>query len=157
MSQESLRYVRLDKLKAWVPSCIRENATGLKLFIETIEHLEKVQQQLAEIYKIDEMKNFTKKKTLTSAFRRVAPIGLATAIVWTMNMRAARHIIQLRTSRHAEEEIRIVFDKVATILKERHPLMFQDFSREEVEGIGEWTSKYAAAPYDNAKMAKEKE
>jgi hypothetical protein len=45
-----------------------------------------------------------------------------------------------------------VFDKVAIILKEKYPLMFQDFSRSEVEGIGEWTSKYAAAPYDMEKV-----
>jgi thymidylate synthase (FAD) len=152
MSEQSLRFYRLNKLSAWVPSCIKENEKGLKLFLGTLDYLEKVQQQLAEIYAIDGIKSFHKKKTLTSAFRRVAPLGLATAIVWTMNMRAARHIIQLRTSRHAEEEIRIVFDKVAIILKEKYPLMFQDFSSNEVEGIGEWTSKYAAAPYDMEKI-----
>lgn len=152
MSQESLRYVRLTELQCWLPSCITENPAAVKIFEETFEYLEKRQLELAELYGIDAMKSFAKKKVLTSAFRRIAPIGLATAIMWTMNIRTARHIIQIRTSRFAEEEIRLVFDKVAEIMTEKHPLLFQDFVRLEYEGIGEWVAEYAAMPYDNEKL-----
>jgi len=157
MSQESLRYVRLTDLSFWVPKIIdeydNEKGEGRSLMLNTVIFLEEMQKKLADIYKIDEIKDFGLKKKLTSAFRRIAPIGLGTAIMWTMNMRAARHLIQIRTSRHAEEEIRLVFDQVAQILVDKYPHMFQDFTRKEVAGYGEWTSKYASMPYDNEKIA----
>jgi len=152
MSQESLRYVRLTDLGMWLPTCISENKEAVQLFQETVEYLEEKQRALAELYDIENMKNFKQKKILTSAFRRIAPIGLATAIVWSMNMRAARHIIQMRTSRHAEEEIRLVFNRVAEILKEKNSNMFADFTCEEVDGLMEWTTPNASMPYDGEKI-----
>lgn len=156
MSQESLRYVRLTDLGFWMPQMLKDldnsESEGQKLILDTVEHLEGVQKKLAEIYDIENMKDFSTKKKLTSAFRRVAPIGLGTAIVWSMNIRSARNIIQLRTSRHAEEEIRFVFDEVAEIMYERYTHLFSDFSREEVDGYGEWKSKYASAPFDGEKI-----
>lgn len=157
MSQESLRYVRLNNLSFWIPSIIDNldnDGKGRKLFEETVVELEKVQQKLSEIYKIDEIKDFATKKLLTSAFRRVAPIGLSTAIVWTMNLRAARHLIQMRTSRHAEEEIRLVFDKVAQAMSVKYPHIMGDLCREEIDGYGEWTSEFASTPYDGEKIKK---
>ncbi len=157
MSQESLRYVRLTDLSFWMPTILKEHdndhGDGVALVKETVEHLEEVQAKLARIYGIEDLKSFSTKKKLTSAFRRVAPIGLGTSIMWSMNLRAARHLIQLRTSRHAEEEIRVVFDKVASIMKERFPFMFQDMRRREVDGCGEWYTPMAAMPYDSEKIA----
>ena len=34
---------------------------------------------------------------------------------------------------HAEEEIRLVFGKIATILKDRYPVLFEDY---EIENVG---------------------
>ena len=65
---------------------------ALPLIKEAVEYLESVQERLAKIYQIDERKSFAMKKKLTSAFRRVAPIGLATCIVFSMNLRTARHL-----------------------------------------------------------------
>jgi len=158
MSQESLRYVRLTDLSFWVPQIIdkhdNEKGEGRSLMLNTVIYLEEVQKKLAEIYGIEDIKNFGLKKKLTSAFRRVAPIGLGTAIMWTMNLRAARHLIQIRTSRHAEEEIRMVFDQVAQTLVEKYPNMFQDFDRSEVDGHGEWVAEHASMPYDSEKITK---
>ncbi len=154
MSQESLRFVRLTDLNMWLPSCIRDNPTAMAIFKNTVVYLEQVQKDLARLYNIEGMKNFSKKKVLTSAFRRIAPIGLATAIMFTTNVRTARHLIQMRTSRHAEEEIRLVFDQVAKLLVNKHKQMFADFKCEEYEGIGEWTCENAATPYDIEKIKK---
>lgn len=152
MSQESLRYVRLTDLSIWLPKCIKENPTAVEIFEQTVGILEEQQRRLAELYKVEKLP-MKKKKELTSAFRRIAPIGLGTAIVWTMNMRAARHLIQLRTSRHAEEEIRIVFAKVAKILKDKFPVMFEDLTYDETPAdIPEYKSPFAAMPYDGEKI-----
>lgn len=153
MSQESLRYVRLTDLSMWLPTCIKENPDAVRIFNETVKYLEEQQMKLAVIYDIDNLP-MNRKKELTSSFRRIAPIGLGTAIVWTMNMRAARHLIQMRTSRHAEEEIRIVFGKVADILIEKYPNMFGDMTSTDYKGIKEWTSENAAMPYDGEKIKK---
>ncbi|HOM48996.1 MAG TPA: FAD-dependent thymidylate synthase, partial [Candidatus Hydrogenedentes bacterium] len=65
ISQESLRFVRLDNLSAYVPVHIRENEKGMEVFVRTIEHLEELQRELAEIYQINEEKQFDVKKKLT--------------------------------------------------------------------------------------------
>jgi len=135
ISQESLRYVRLDKLSAFVPMLIEENSDGMTLFSDTIEKLEEVQQNIAKIYEIEGIKDFGLKKKLTSAFRRVAPIGLATSIGWSCNMRALRHVIEMRTDPAAEEEIRIVFGEVFNIVSERYPNLFADYEVKIVDGL----------------------
>lgn len=155
MSQESLRYVRLTDLKFWIPKILREfdneTSEGVQVVMDTVGYLERQQQRLAEIYAIND-KPMALKKKLTSAFRRIAPIGLSTGILWTMNIRAARHIIQMRTDPSAEEEIRLIFDEVGMIAKERYPTVFQDFVREEVDGYGVWTTHNPANPYDKVKL-----
>lgn len=135
MSQESLRYVRLDRLSSYVPTQIRESEEGMAIFVKTLEALEKAQTDLAEAFDIDSEKNFDRKKKLTSAFRRVAPIGLATAIGWSCNFRALRHTIEMRTDPSAEEEIRFVFGKVFELVRERYPNLLGDYRVETVDGL----------------------
>jgi thymidylate synthase (FAD) len=135
ISQESLRYVRLDKLSAYVPLEIREDERGLAIFVETMEKLEEVQQSLAQAFGIEDEKTFDRKKKLTSAFRRAAPMGLATTIGWTCNLRALRHVVAMRTDPHAEEEIRVVFAEVYRQASRRYPNLFQDFTVEDVDGL----------------------
>ncbi|MDQ5958167.1 MAG: FAD-dependent thymidylate synthase [Patescibacteria group bacterium] len=135
ISQESLRYVRLESLSASIPTCIQENEVGMALFCKTMEQLEDVQRELADIYGIRDMKDFAVKKKLTSAFRRVAPIGLATNIGWSCNFRAIRHVIEMRTEPVAEEEIRLVFGQVFEIIRGRYPNIFGDYETEDVDGL----------------------
>lgn len=135
ISQESLRYVRLEKLSAYIPTEIREDERAMDIFVRTIEQLEEVQETLAELYGISEEKHFDRKKKLTSAFRRLAPIGVATTIGWSCNFRALRHVIEARTDPHAEEEIRLVFGKVYEIVRERYPNLMSDYEIELVDGL----------------------
>lgn len=134
-SQESLRFVRLDRLSAYAPLHIRENEKGMEIFAKTLEHLEQVQRDLAKIYAIDDEKKFDVKKKLTSAFRRIAPDGVATTIGWSCNFRALRHVIEMRTEPNAEEEIRLVFGKVFEVVKERYPNLLGDYETEMVDGL----------------------
>lgn len=82
---------------------------------------------------------FSVKKRLTSALRRIMPNGATNEIGWSMNLRSLRHVIELRTSRHAEWEIRQVFHDVANIIHDRWPLMLYGGKRDSVDGLGEWT------------------
>lgn len=128
-SQESLRYVRLTDIRAMIPECFQNNQEAMDLFVSTMEHLEFVQGRYAEIFKADlASKDFHRKKELTSAFRRCAPLGLATSITFSGNIRALRHIIAMRTSLGAEAEIRVVFKKVAEICWKQYPNFFCDMT-----------------------------
>jgi thymidylate synthase (FAD) len=138
-SQESLRYVRLNDLRFWLPQMVKDKEGGAELFERVIKQLEGVQAELHQLFDIDNVKDFNFKKLLTSMFRRLAPIGLSTSIMATGNFRAWRHVIGLRTSTHAEEEIRLVFGKVARILKEHYPNAFFDMSENEA---GEWVCEH---------------
>lgn len=129
MSQESLRYVRLDNLKFWIPDVIADNPEALKVFEEVIAKCEWGQKELAKIFDIENIKSFHTKKQLTSAFRRVAPIGLATGLAMTFNLRSLRWVIQMRTAESAEVEIRNVFCKVYEIAKKKWSFLFQDFEK----------------------------
>lgn len=138
-SQESLRYVRLNDLRFWIPRSVESHTEAPTFFKQALQMLEGVQNNLFRLFEIDAVKSFAKKKKLTSMFRRLAPIGLATTIMATGNARAWRHIIKIRTESHAEEEIRLVFDDVARILKERYPNLFYDMFRAD---DGTWTFEH---------------
>jgi thymidylate synthase (FAD) len=135
VSQESLRFVRLDTLSAYVPSHIRESEEGMDLFVKTLEQLEEIQRSLASTFAIEEESKFDRKKKLTSAFRRVAPEGVATTIGWSCNFRALRHVIEMRTAPDAEEELRFVFGKVFETVKDRYPSLMGDYEVEMADGL----------------------
>lgn len=138
ISQESLRYVRLEDLGQWLPKCIQEDEWARGLFAKTFRHLEGLQCELAEHFGLDDPGvPFARKKEVTSAMRRIAPIGLATNIGWSANIRTLRHVIEMRTSLAAEEEIRVVFDQVAKIMRREAPNAFGDYTRSE-DGV--WTT-----------------
>lgn len=135
-SQESLRFVRLTDLGLWLPEEAEKDLVMKELFEMTFQSLEALQKKMAEHLGLDdEGRQFKEKKILTSLMRRLAPEGLATTIGATFNLRALRHIIEMRTDQGAEVEIRNIFDQVASIAKARWPNIFSDFNREP---NGEW-------------------
>jgi thymidylate synthase (FAD) len=136
-SQESLRYVRLTDIGFRMPPAlepIREQVLNL------VEQLEEFQvSAAAELGIDDEGVPFHIKKEITSALRRLAPTGLSTDIIWTANVRTLRHVIEMRTAPGAEEELRFVFDKVAEVMTNEAPLLFQDFFRQD---DGSWVPEH---------------
>jgi len=172
-SQESLRFVRLDKLMAYFPEVGFGYDTMLKLWDSltdegkdraraihapltvpgksptpddevrnlfarhmaedlrremkrVFEDAEKVQKNLAKSLYLDHCTSFEVKKKITSAMRRMAPEGLGTGIIYSNNHRTMRDVIQKRTSRHAEEEIRVVFARIFELANEVAPAIYQD-------------------------------
>jgi thymidylate synthase (FAD) len=128
-SQESLRYVRLTDIGFRVPPAlepVREQVLSI------VEQLEEFQVSAAKELGIEEDGvPFHVKKEVTSALRRLAPIGLSTDIVWTANVRTLRHVIEMRTAEGAEEELRLVFDTIARMMQVEAPDLFQDFARQD--------------------------
>jgi len=136
-SQESLRYVRLADIGFRVPPALEPLRDQV---ISIVEQLEELQISAAKELGIDEQGvPFHVKKEVTSALRRLAPIGLSTDIVWTANARTLRHVIEMRTAEGAEEELRLVFDQVARVMQAEAPGLFQDFVRHE---DGSWVPEH---------------
>lgn len=140
ISQESLRFVRLDKLRFWMPLVFRNHPTKseklVNFMVEKIGLMEGWQLELAKILELDDEKNFHIKKKYTSAMRRIAPDGLATTIGWSANPRTIRNaIIEMRTEPGAEEEIRLVSGLIAEKVIQRYPNIFGDYTKEIVDGL----------------------
>ncbi len=136
-SQESLRYVRLTEIGFRVPPALEPVRPRV---IAIVEALEEFQRTAAEELGVDEDGvPFHVKKEVTSALRRLAPIGLSTDIIFTANVRTLRHVIEMRTAEGAEEELRLVFDLVARRMLEEAPGLFQDFRRQD---DGSWVPEH---------------
>ena len=136
-SQESLRYVRLTDIGFRVPPALEPVRDQV---VSIVEQLEEFQVAAANALGIDEDGvPFHVKKEVTSALRRLAPIGLSTDIVWTANVRTLRHVIEMRTAAGAEEELRYVFDLIARIMQREAPGLFQDFAQ---DAEGAWVPEF---------------
>ncbi|MGH2820403.1 MAG: FAD-dependent thymidylate synthase [Actinomycetota bacterium] len=136
-SQESLRFVRIDDIGFRIPESMEPLRPQIISILETLEDF---QITAAEHFELDqEGKPFHEKKQITSALRRLAPEGISTVIFWTANVRTLRHVIHMRTDPGAEEELRLVFDKIGRIMRDEAPLLFGDF---EVTDDGAWVTEH---------------
>lgn len=139
ISQESLRFVRLQELPFWFPDWAREDEELMTRATAVLRQLEEFQTWMSDHFRLDEPgRGFGEKKHKTSFMRRFAPEGLATGLVWTANVRTLRHLIESRTAPGAEEEIRLVFDKIGRLMREEAPALFSDYRIVDGAWIPEW-------------------
>jgi thymidylate synthase (FAD) len=149
ISEGSLRYIRLDDLPFWMPLSIRLNlnddakTTELKRrlqasLIDSFIAAETKIRKFCEDLCIDSLP-FDEKKKWTSMLRRFIPLGVSTGGTWTLNIRALRHIMTMRSSEHAEEEIAYVMSLIAKKIFSKQPNLFGDFTEDE---NGFWRPKY---------------
>lgn len=120
ISQESGRYVRPTDLAFVADPELLEPED-----LEILEDQFRTYERMVARYDWDNIP-FSKKKELTSHLRRFLPMGRATNMVWSGNIRSLRHIIEMRTSPHAEWEIRFVFSQVLDIMLEQSVALFED-------------------------------
>lgn len=131
ISEQSLRFVRLDDIAFWEPSGLQE---------ETLEEgrtlICLIEEFIGRAYKreLTEGMPFSEKKIITSKIRRWAPLGLATEEGWSANVRAIRHVIEMRSAAGAEEEIRLFAHQLYEIMSRACPLLFADYEDELVDG-----------------------
>jgi thymidylate synthase (FAD) len=167
ISQESMRFVRLDDIPIYIPALDREfeqlavitleGKTGFdpksygKTFATTFfnqmtEMTLKAQELISEWSQfLDHPKvPFKLKKAITSALRRMAPGGHATNVILTANHRAWRHLLELRTALTpdgdltAEVEIHDVMMELGKKFKAAYPNFYQDM--EVIDPLGNGNS-----------------
>jgi len=135
-SQNSGRYIRLDEIDIVfdpILNSIRDMCEQKQQYDENWY------RKAVEAIGLPGMERFARKKKVTSALRRFAPNGQSNEIGFSMNLRTLRHTVMLRTSRHAEWEIRKVFAQAYFLLKEHHKTIFYGAKEEDVEGVVEIT------------------
>lgn len=151
ISEGSLRFIRFDEINYWLPTSLRDHEgdtpditqrkeASRRIFAEAFKQDEENYKKLADIWEVDAAKDFKFKKEVTSCFRRIVGMGVATGGVWTGNVRGLRHVLTMRCAPEAEEEIRFTMNMIAEDLIENHPMLFGDFERDEA---GYFRPKYA--------------
>jgi thymidylate synthase (FAD) len=146
ISQESQRYVDAKDINFIVPPLLvaeierlREagNETGADVLIAdfradclaALKSYEKWQESFrAHVSELGVTDKTLIKKRANEAARCMLPNAAETRLVWTMNLRAARHVIELRGHKDADLEIRRLACLMARRLKEIAPLVFEDVS-----------------------------
>ncbi len=133
-SQTSGRYVRGDSVDIVFDPIL----DPLHQEIEDLQgKIESVYNSMVKKMGLDTMTDFTRKKKITSALRRLLPNGQSNEIGFSANLRSLRHIVQIRTSRHAEWEIRAVFAQVYALTRKKFPLLYHGAREEVVDGLVE--------------------
>jgi thymidylate synthase (FAD) len=110
---------------------IRKKMRSQSIFARAYKQAEENYSALMDIWK-DELApdaKFKGKKHVTSMMRRIVPMGVATGGVWTLNIRALRHIMALRASEAAEEEILHVWSRAGAEMIKQEPMLLADFSQ----------------------------
>ncbi|HEY4474712.1 MAG TPA: FAD-dependent thymidylate synthase [Candidatus Paceibacterota bacterium] len=135
-SQNSGRFIRLDEI-----DIVFDPILGpIRSLCEEKQLSDEVWYKRAvEAIGLKDIKNFSQKKKITSALRRFAPNGQSNEIGFSVNLRSLRHTVMMRTGRHAEWEIRKVFEQIYLLLKDVYPTIFHGAKEKVVEGIIEVT------------------
>lgn len=135
-SQTSGRYVATDEIDFVMDPILSPVEDDIT---EVLEYLERKTAEMREKLDVDGQK-FDVKKKLTSAIRRIMPNGQGNEIGFSTNIRNLRHTLVMRTSVHAEWEIRSVFNQIAAIVEGRWPLMLYGIKKEDTgDGMFEYT------------------
>lgn len=99
-------------------------------YLQLVEWLQK--------YLIDSgVDKFTARKQARGAARGALGNALETEMVWTANIRALRHFIEMRATEFADAEIRVLANKILVEAQKVVPEYFSDYTtRECTDGIG---------------------
>jgi thymidylate synthase (FAD) len=112
-SQQSQRYVSMDKAEYVIPRTIMEDPEAKLLFKKAMDDNWKVYKQLA-------------KKVAKEDARYVLPNACSTNITVTMNARELWHFFNLRCCRRAQWEIRMMAWKMLEEAKRVAPILFDN-------------------------------
>jgi len=135
-SQTSGRYVRTDNLKLVYDSILDPCK---RTVCEVLDYIENKYKQMEKEMDIDSEAKFSVKKKVTSAMRRILPNGQSNEIGFSVNLRTLRQTIIMRTSIHAEWEIRFIFNQIFDLVEKVYPAFFMDAKKEDKDGLWEIT------------------
>lgn len=128
-SQQSQRYVRLNKFEYIVPPEIEKDKDAKAIFVDTMNNITKSYVKLSEILKkkyIEQGINprDTEKKSIEDA-RYVFPNACETKIIVTMNARSLFNFFKHRCCNRAQWEIRQLAYEMLTEVKKVAPALFR--------------------------------
>jgi thymidylate synthase (FAD) len=111
-----------------------------QLFLERIDRAYAEYHQLADLLLANQEKGAailsaeakTDLRKINQASRALLPNETETVIVVTGNVRAWRHIIEMRASDHSELEIRALAVRVFLCLRQIEPILFGDYQLKEL-------------------------
>jgi thymidylate synthase (FAD) len=112
-SQQSQRYVSMDRADYVVPPSIKENEGAEREFRKLMDRIWEVYRVLSETVEVEDA-------------RYVLPNASSTNITITMNARELRHFFSLRCCNRAQWEIRMVADEMLRLAKGVSPSIFKD-------------------------------
>lgn len=113
-SQSSQRYIseNPEELDFVIPKGIRDNEEASKIVNEYLNGLSECIKKLKEL------------KVKNEDIRCIYPNAITTDIQVTMNFRELKHFIELRLSKHAQDEIRYVAFKLLCIVSSKIPFVW---------------------------------
>jgi thymidylate synthase ThyX len=137
-----MRYIRFEDIPYWLPHSIqdehgdsqeirKQKAATRAIFERAFQDAQSRYAELTAIWKgeLAPDSKFSKKKEITSMMRRIIPIGVATGGIWTMNLRALRHVCTMRADEAAEEEINALATRLLEHMMRTEIHFFGDFSK----------------------------
>ena len=113
-SQQSQRYVSMKNTEFIVPDKIADNEKANKIFNNCLDQIKHAYQQLNEL-------DIPKEDA-----RYILPNACASNIVVTMNARELLHFFSLRCCQRAQWEIRLLAEKMLSLVKEAAPVVFEN-------------------------------
>jgi thymidylate synthase (FAD) len=151
-SQRSQRYVDESSAAFVVPPALAREVgdveTASKVFEKAVEFASSSYDELvialekalpADLFEL----KTDRRKAIRQAARSVLPNATETKIFVTANVRAWRHFIEMRTTPFADWEIRNLALRILALLGEEAPLLFGDFTVEQLpDGTSVASSKY---------------
>jgi len=117
-SQQSQRYCREDEFEYIIPTSIKDNKEAALRYKVAME-------RNAEDYKFLRDHGILKEDA-----RFVLPNACASEIVVSANFRNWRQMIELRTEKHAQWEIKDMCNEILDILYKHAPIVFEDLKNE---------------------------
>ncbi len=140
-SQSSQRYIDSSDIAFVIPPLYIGNEKLTQIWAESCkESLKKYNELLEEVkQEINILPGTNGIKQIRQAARAVLPNCAETQMMFSCNLRELRHILELRGSLHADEEIRRWAVELYYITKDITPLLF-DFKVEENE-LGKYLIK----------------
>lgn len=88
------------------------------------------------------LSGFDLRKWARGKARNSLPHGLETAGVWSAGLRMWRNVIEQRSNRGAEPEVRRLATSILQALQPFAPVYFADYKVEIIDGIPEYTTPY---------------
>ena len=136
-SQQSQRYVKVDRFEYIIPPAIKNNEKARELFIESTVQYQKCYNELSNILFHEHYNKYIKEGNTEKEARRKAekeaiedaryvfPNACETKIIVTMNARSLLHFFNKRCCNRAQDEIRNLATEMLKLVKTVAPNIFK--------------------------------